>query len=91
MLKVLTIGVIVVLLALRLLRGRFGARLLGVSVRVLNVAYLIILVLTGVLAGLLEQWVLLGVVVLLLVISGLEELRRRSRPAPDVAPSRRRG
>lgn len=90
MLKVLTIGVIVVLLALRLLRGRFGARLLGVSVRVLNVAYLIILVLTGVLAGLLEQWVLLGVVVLLLVISGLEELRRRFRPAPDVAPSRRR-
>lgn len=89
MLKILTIGAIAVLLALRLLRGRFGARLMGVSVQVMTVIYLAVLVLTGVIAGLLEQWVLLGVVVLLLVISGLEELRRRARRRADAAPSRR--
>lgn len=89
MLKILTIGAIAVLLALRLLRGRFGARLLGVSAQVMTVIYLAVLVLTGVIAGLLEQWVLLGVVVLLLVISGLEELRRCARRRAAAAPSRR--
>ncbi|GAA1491288.1 hypothetical protein [Brachybacterium sacelli] len=89
MLKLLTIGAIAVLLALRLLRGRFGARLLGVSAQVMTVVYLVALVITGVLAGLFEQWILLGVVVLLLVISGLEELRRRDRRRADVAPPRR--
>lgn len=90
MLKFLTIGAIALLLVLRLLRTRFGARLLGVSVRVMAFVYLGVLVITGIAAGLLEQWVLLGVVVLLLVLSGLEELRRRARRSTDVAPSRSR-
>lgn len=79
MLKFVTIGAIALLVVLRLLRTRFGARLLGVSVRVMTFVYLGVLVITGIAAGLLEQWVLLGVVVLLLVVSGIEELRRRSR------------
>lgn len=91
-LKVLTIGAIVLLLGLRLLRGRFGARLLGVSRTVLNVVYLVVLVLTGVIAGVFEQWVLLGVVVVLLVLSGIEEVRRRSGRGSDPVerPSARR-
>ncbi|MGP5292425.1 hypothetical protein ACTXL6_20430 [Brachybacterium tyrofermentans] len=86
-LKVVTIGAIVLLLGLSLLRGRFGTRLLGVSRTVLNVIYLAALVLTGVLAGVFEQWVLLGVVVVLLVLSGIEEILRRS--APKNAPAER--
>ncbi|MGP9683915.1 MULTISPECIES: hypothetical protein [unclassified Brachybacterium] len=91
-LKVLTIGVIVFLLGLRLLRGRFGTRLLGVSRTVVNAIYLVALVLTGIIAGAFEQWVLLGVVVVLLVLSGIEEIRRRSTPknAPAERASDRR-
>ncbi|WP_226986048.1 hypothetical protein [Brachybacterium sp. FME24] len=85
MLKIITVGAIALLLAMRLLRGKFGATLLGVSVRVLNIAYLALLLITGILAGVFEQWVLLGVVVALLALSGVEEIRRRSAqktPAP---------
>ena len=77
-LKVITVGAIALLLAMRLLRGRFGATLLGVSVRALNLAYLALLLITGLLAGVFNQWVLLGVVVALLALSGVEEIRRRS-------------
>lgn len=90
MLKFVTIGVIVLLLVLRLLRTRLGARVLVVSVRAMTFVYLGVLVITGIVAGLLELWVLLGVVVLLLVVSGVEELRRRARRSADVVPSRSR-
>lgn len=86
LLKVLTLGGIALLLVLRLLRGRFGATLLGVSVRALNIVYLLALVVTGIVAGVLEQWVLLGVVAVLLAISGIEEIRRRR--SQQTAPPR---
>ena len=79
MLKILTVVGIAVLLLLRLLRGRFGARLLGVSVRVLTIIYLSALLLAGVLAVVFEQWILLAVVVILLLLSAVEEVRRRAQ------------
>lgn len=77
-LKVLSFGAIALLLLMRLARTRFGARLLGVSLQVLNIAYLAALGIAGVLAVVFEQWILLTVVVILLVVSLVEELRRRS-------------
>lgn len=81
-LKVLSFGAIALLILLRLARTRFGARLLGVSLRVLNIVYLVALVVAGVLAVLFEQWILLTVVVILLAISLLEEIRRSSAQTP---------
>ncbi|WP_422114945.1 hypothetical protein [Brachybacterium sp. UNK5269] len=78
MLKLLTIVGIVLLLLLRLLRGRFGAGLLGVSVRVISAVYLSALLIAGVLAVVFEQWILLTVVVILLALSAVEEIRRRA-------------
>ena len=78
MLKLLTIVGIVLLLLLRLLRGRFGARLLGVSVRAISAVYLSALLIAGVLAVVFEQWILLTVVVILLALSTAEEIRRRA-------------
>ena len=77
-LKVLSFGAIALLILLRLARTSFCARLLGVSVRVLNIVYLAALGVAGVLAVMYEQWILLTVVVILLVISLVEEIRRRS-------------
>lgn len=77
-LKVLTFGAIALLLLLRLARTRFGSRLLGVPLRVLEIVFLAVLVLAGILAVVFELWILLVVVVVLLVISGVEELRRHS-------------
>lgn len=77
MLRILTFVAIGALLLLRLARTRFGARLLGVPLRVLEIVFLVALLLAGVLAVVFEQWILLAVVVVLLVISGIEELRRR--------------
>jgi hypothetical protein len=77
-LKVLSIGAIALLLLLRLARTRVGARLLGVSLQVLNIVYLAALGVAGVLAVMFEQWILLTVVVILLVVSLVEELRRRA-------------
>ena len=87
MLRFLTLGAIVLLLLLRLARTRFGSRLLGVPQRVLEIVFLVVLVLAGILAVVFEQWILLVVVMILLVISGLEELRRRS--AAKTAPAAR--
>lgn len=78
MLRFLTFGAIALLILLRLARTRFGARLLGVPQRALEIVFLVALLLAGVLAVVLEQWILLAVVVVLLVLSGVEELRRRS-------------
>ncbi|HJC68954.1 hypothetical protein [Brachybacterium sp. EE-P12] len=76
-LKVLSFGAIALLLLLRLARTPFGARLLGVSLRVLNIVFLAALGIAGVAAVMYEQWILLAVVVVLLVISLVEEVRRR--------------
>ncbi|MDN6400450.1 MAG: hypothetical protein L0K01_08355 [Brachybacterium sp.] len=80
-LKVLTFGAIALLLLLRLARTRFGARLLGVPQRVLEIVFLVALVLAGVRAVIFELWILRAVVVILLVLSGVEELRARGRAA----------
>ena len=77
-LKVLSFGAIALLLLLRLARTPFGARLLGVPLKVLHFVYLTALGVAGMLAIPYEQWVLLAVVVVLLVISLVEEVRRRS-------------
>ena len=77
-LKVLSFGAIALLILLRLARTSFGARLLGVSRRVLHFVYLAALGVAGVLAVMFEQWILLTVVVILLAISLVEEIRRRS-------------
>ena len=77
-LKVLSFGAIALLLHLRLARTPFGARLLGVPLKVLHIVYLAALGVAGMLAIPYEQWVLLAVVVVLLVISLVEEVRRRS-------------
>ena len=77
-LKVLSFGAIALLLLLRLARTPFGARLLGVPLKVLHIVYLTALGVAGMLAIPYEQWVLLAVVVVLLVISLVEEGRRRS-------------
>ena len=77
-LKVLSFGAIALLILLRLARTSFGARLLGVSLRVLHFVYLAALGVAGVLAVMFEQWILLTVVVILLAISLVEEIRRRS-------------
>ena len=76
-LKVLTFGAIGLLVVLRLARTRFGSRLLGVSLRVLNIVYLDALVIAGILAVVFEQWILLVVVAVLLVVSLVEQIRRR--------------
>ena len=77
MIKYFAIGLIAGLLVLRLLRSRWGARLLGVSERVLDIVYLVALVLTGVIAVVTEYWLLLVVVAVLLVLRGIEALRAR--------------
>ena len=89
MLRFLTVGVIALLLLLRLARTRFGARLLGISLRVLNTVYLVALLLTAVLAVAFEQWILLTVAGLLLLISLVEWLRARSAQQRGEAVRRR--
>ncbi|HEX7352540.1 hypothetical protein [Brachybacterium sp.] len=89
MLRFLTFGVIALLLLLRLARTRFGARLLGLSLRVLNTIYLVALLLAAVLAVVFEQWILLTVVGLLLVIALVEWLRARSSQQRGEAVRRR--
>ena len=81
MLKILTFVAIGALLLLRLARTSFGARLLGVPQRVLEIVFLVALLLAGVLAVVFDQWILLVVVVILVVVSGVETLRVRGRAA----------
>jgi len=75
------IGLVVGLLALRLLRSRWGSRLLGISERALDIIYLVALVITGAVAVATEYWLLLAVVGVLLVLRGIEALRNRRRRA----------
>lgn len=79
MVKYVVVLVVLALLLLRLLRGRWGARLLGVSERVLDVVYIVALLVTGVIAVLTEYWVLLVAVGILLVWRVVEEVIDRGR------------
>ena len=81
MIRYFAIGLVVGLLALRLLRSRWGSRLLGISERVLDIIYLVALVITGAVAVATEYWLLLAVVGVLLVLRGIEALRNRRRRA----------
>ena len=81
MIRYFAIGLVVGLLALRLLRSRWGSRLLGISERALDIIYLVALVITGAVAVATEYWLLLAVVGVLLVLRGIEALRNRRRRA----------
>lgn len=82
MIKYFAIGLVVGLLALRLLRSRWGSQLLGISERVLDVVYVVALVLTGVISVVTEYWLLLAVAAVLLVLRGVEALQDRRRQGP---------
>lgn len=73
------IGLVLALLVLRLLRSRWGARLLGVSQQALDRIYVVALVLVGTVAALTEYWLVLAVIGLLLIWRVLEGLRARQR------------
>lgn len=75
--KYLAIALILGLLALRLLRGRWGSRFLGVSGRVLDIVYVAALVIAGVAAVATKYWLLLALVVVLLVLRVVEAVRAR--------------
>jgi hypothetical protein len=77
--KYLAIALILGLLALRLLRGRWGSRFLGVSGRVLDIVYVAALVIAGVAAVATKYWLLLALVVVLLVLRVVEAVRARSQ------------
>ncbi|MGY5765732.1 hypothetical protein ACXET9_11075 [Brachybacterium sp. DNPG3] len=79
MVKYVVILVVLALLLLRLLRGRWGAKLLGISERVLDIIYIAALLVTGVIAGLTEYWALLAAVGALLVWRIAEEVIARGR------------
>ena len=81
MLRFVSIAAIVVLILLRLAGTRMGARLLGLSQRGLGMVYLVALVIAAVAAVATEQWVLLVVAGVLLLLSGVEAIRRRSAAA----------
>lgn len=78
MLRFATIAAIGLLILLRLAGTRGGARLLGLSQRVLGIVYLVALVVAGAAAVATEQWVLLAVVGILLLLSGVQTIRRRT-------------
>ncbi|PWH06126.1 hypothetical protein DEO23_09990 [Brachybacterium endophyticum] len=86
--KYLAIALILGLLALRLLRGRWGAKFLGVSERAIDIVYIAALVIAGIAAIATQYWLLLALVVVLLVLRLVEALRTPSRRQ---AASRRRG
>lgn len=83
--RYLLIGLVLALLALRLLRSRWGARLLGVSQQLLDRIYVVALVLVGTVAALTEYWLVLAVVGVLLIWRVVEEVRarRQRRAAPQ--------
>lgn len=76
--KYLAIALLLGLLALRLLRGRWGSRFLGVSGRVLDIVYVAVLVIAGVAAVATKYWLLLALVVVLLVLRIIETVRSRA-------------
>lgn len=87
--KVATAIAIAVLLGLRLARTPLGARFLGVPQRVLEIVFLVVLVAAGVLAVLFEQWILLIVVGILLLVTATEWLRARTAQPPREVIRRR--
>nr|WP_255720110.1 hypothetical protein [Brachybacterium sp. ACRRE] len=74
----MAIALILGLLALRLLRGRWGSRFLGVSGRVVDIVYVAALVIAGVAAVATKYWLLLALVVVLLVLRIIEAVRSRA-------------
>lgn len=76
MIKYLVWIPIVVVIALRLLRSPLGARLLGISERALQVAYVVLVVLTLVIAIGLEEWLLTGIAGALLLVEIIEAVVR---------------
>lgn len=77
-LKLVIALVIVGLVGLRFADTRWGARMLGISRRALRIVHVTVLLLTGMLSVIFEQWVLLAVVALLLVLYGVDVLRERA-------------
>lgn len=78
--RYLVLGLIIGLLVMRLLRTRWGGRLLGISHRALDIAHLALLTITALMAVIAEEWVLLVVVGALLVWAVVDLLRgRRAR------------
>lgn len=97
MIRLLAIGLVLALVLLRVVRSRWGSRLIGVSERALDVVYLVALLATGVIAVATEYWWLLAVVGILLGLRLLEAIRSgagaasrpHTRPAPRARQRRR--
>ncbi len=81
--RYLVLGLIVALLVMRLLRTRWAGKLLGISRRVLEIAHLVLLLVTALIAGIAEEWVLLGVVGVLLIWALVDLVRGRRDRAQD--------
>lgn len=79
--RYLVLGLIIGLLVMRLLRTRWGGRLLGISHRALDIAHLALLTITSLIAVIAEEWVLLAVVGVLLVWAVADVLRGRRAQA----------
>lgn len=81
--RYLVLGLIVGLLVMRLLRTRWAGRLLGISRRSLEIVHLVLLVVTALIAAVAEEWVLLGVVGVLLIWALVDLVRGRRDRAQD--------
>jgi hypothetical protein len=79
MLRYIVIPIIAVLLALRVMRGPWGAKFWGVSERVLGIIYLVALVIALVAGVLTEYWVLVVAAGLLLLLEIVERAVARVR------------
>lgn len=89
--RYLVIGLIVGLLVMRLLRTRWAGKLLGISRRALDIAHLVLLTITAVIAVAAEEWVLLAVVGALLIWAIVDLVRARRERADGNARSRDSG
>lgn len=79
-LKLVIALIIVGLVGLRFADTRWGARMLGISRRALRIVHVTVLLVTGVLSVIFEQWVLLGVVFVLLALYVVDIVRERREP-----------
>lgn len=87
--RYLVLGLIVGLLVMRLLRTRWAGKLLGIPRRALEIAHLALLLATALIAGIAEEWVLLGVVGVLLIWAVVDLVRGR-RDCTEDRPRRPR-
>lgn len=79
-LKLVIALIIVGLVGLRFADARWGARMLGISRRALRIVHVTVLLVAGVLSVIFEQWVLLGVVFVLLALYVVDIVRERREP-----------